>query len=171
MTPRLSSLIRSVAWLSVGTLLIGILLPASATPQRKGAAFGPDEIELTQEGTDLLVTGQKKSAEEERHLLHRGIAQRNFKQTFSVADHVKVAGAKLENGLLSIDLVREIPEQMKPRRIEIGSAAKKAQGRSRTISRSRSTRIRRRKASLHPHAVIRLPARRRGAMITENGDA
>ena len=90
------------------------------------AGFCPDEIELTQEGTDLLVIGQKKSAEGERELLHRGIAQRNFKQTFSVADHVKVAGAKLENGLLSIELVREIPEQMKPRRIEIGSAAKGA---------------------------------------------
>ena len=90
------------------------------------AGFGPDEIELTQEGTDLLVIGQKKSAEGEQQLLHRGIAQRNFKQTFSVADHVKVAGAKLENGLLSIDLVREIPEQMKPRRIEIGSSARGA---------------------------------------------
>ena len=90
------------------------------------AGFGADEIELTQQGTDLLVVGQKKTAEEQRQLLHRGIAQRNFKQTFSVADHVKVAGAKLENGLLSIDLIREVPEQMKPRRIEIGSSARGA---------------------------------------------
>lgn len=90
------------------------------------AGFGTEEIELTQQGTDLLVIGQKKPAEGERQLLHRGIAQRSFKQTFSIADHVKVAGAKLENGLLSIDLVREIPEQMKPRRIEIGSAARGA---------------------------------------------
>jgi len=86
------------------------------------AGFGPADIELTQQGTDLLVIGEKKSADGERQLLHHGIAQRNFKQTFNLADHVKVAGAKLENGLLSIDLVREIPEQLKPRRIEIGSA-------------------------------------------------
>lgn len=90
------------------------------------AGFGADEIELTQQGTDLLVIGQKKAAEGERQLLHHGIAQRNFKQNFSIADHVKVAGASLENGLLSIDLVREVPEQLKPRRIEIGSSAGKA---------------------------------------------
>lgn len=85
------------------------------------AGFGQDEISLVQTGTELLVTGEKKSAENERQLLHRGIAQRNFKQTFNLASHVKVAGAKLENGLLSVDLVREVPEQLKPRRIDIGA--------------------------------------------------
>ncbi|MDB5613994.1 MAG: ibpA [Devosia sp.] len=84
------------------------------------AGFSQDDIELVQTGTDLVVTGEKVTGENQRQLLHRGIAQRNFKQTFNLASHVKVAGAKLENGLLSIELVRELPEQLKPRRIEIG---------------------------------------------------
>ena len=54
-------------------------------------------------------------------MLHNGLAFRNFKHFFNLADHVKVASAKLENGLLSIDLIREIPEQLKPRRIELAS--------------------------------------------------
>ena len=91
------------------------------------AGFGRDEIELVQTGTELVVTGQKKAEAGDRQLLHRGIAQRNFKQTFNLASHVKVAGAKLENGLLSVDLVRELPEQLKPRRIEIGASATAAQ--------------------------------------------
>ena len=91
------------------------------------AGFGQDEIELVQTGTELLVTGQKKAEDKDRQVLHRGIAQRNFKQTFNLASHVKVASAKLENGLLSVDLVRELPDQLKPRRIEIGASATAAQ--------------------------------------------
>ncbi|HEV7254061.1 MAG TPA: Hsp20 family protein [Mesorhizobium sp.] len=87
------------------------------------AGFGPDEIELIQQGPSLVVTGQKKAEPGERQMLHQGIAFRNFKQTFNLADHVKVAGAHLEHGLLSIELMREVPEQMKPRRITIGSAS------------------------------------------------
>jgi molecular chaperone IbpA len=83
------------------------------------AGFSPDEIELTQHETTLVVMGQKKSVEEEKHYLHRGIANRAFKQTFNLADHVKVVGATLENGLLTVDLLREIPEELKPRRITI----------------------------------------------------
>jgi molecular chaperone IbpA len=82
------------------------------------AGFSPDEIELTQNGNSLLVTGHKGS-EENKQYLHRGIATRAFKQTFNLADHVKVNGASLENGLLAVDLVREVPEALKPRRIEI----------------------------------------------------
>jgi len=85
------------------------------------AGFGIDEIELTQQGGELLVVGQKKEPADNRQILHRGIAQRNFRQIFSLADHVKVTDARLENGLLAIDLRREIPEAMKPRRIEIGN--------------------------------------------------
>lgn len=86
------------------------------------AGFAPEEIELTQEGNSLLVSGAKKQPESERQeFLHRGIANRSFKQTFSLADHVKVADAALKNGLLAIDLIREVPEQLKPRRIAIGS--------------------------------------------------
>jgi molecular chaperone IbpA len=65
------------------------------------------------------VTGQKG---EQPELLHQGIPL-SFKQSFSLADHVKVAGANVEHGLLTIDLVREVPEELKPRRIEIGAGA------------------------------------------------
>jgi molecular chaperone IbpA len=67
------------------------------------------------------VTGRKDAQQDNKRVLHRGIATRSFKQVFSLADHVKVAGAHLENGLLAIELMREVPEQLKPRRIEIGS--------------------------------------------------
>jgi molecular chaperone IbpA len=87
------------------------------------AGFSSDEIELTQHESALVVTGQKHPEPEGTQVLHRGIATRAFKQTFSLADHVKVTGAKLENGLLTVDLKREIPEELKPRRIEIGSGS------------------------------------------------
>ena len=87
------------------------------------AGFGPEDVEVTQHGAQLLVTGRKQTQQEKPNLLHQGIAQHGFKQTFNLADHVKVAGAILDNGLLSIDLVREVPEQLKPRKIQIGSTA------------------------------------------------
>jgi len=90
------------------------------------AGFGTDDIELTQNGPELVVVGQKKLEEHDRQMLHQGLALRNFKHTFKLADHVKVANASLENGLLSIDLAREIPEELKPRRIEISSDARPA---------------------------------------------
>ena len=85
------------------------------------AGFSADEIAIVAQGNALLVTGQKKAEEDGAQYLHRGIAARAFRQSFDLADHVKVAGAGLENGLLTIDLVREVPEAMKPRRIEIRS--------------------------------------------------
>ena len=86
------------------------------------AGFTQDEVELTQHGVNLYVIGKKTAQQGNRQVLHQGIAGRSFKQTFSLAEHVRVAAATLENGLLSIDLVREVPEQLKPRRIEIGAA-------------------------------------------------
>ena len=68
------------------------------------------------------MIGQRKSEQEDRQILHRGLAVGNFKQVFKLADHVKVAKATLENGLLSIDLVRDIPEELKPRRINVTAA-------------------------------------------------
>src|SRR5262245_39613206 len=68
------------------------------------AGFGPDEVELTQHGPELAVVGQKKPEENGRQLLHRGLATGNFKQTFKLADYVKVASASLQDGLLSIHL-------------------------------------------------------------------
>jgi molecular chaperone IbpA len=83
------------------------------------AGFSPDEIDLVQQENVLLVSGQKHSDPEGVQVLHRGIATRAFKQTFSLADHVKVTGANLDNGLLIVELRREVPEALKPRRIDI----------------------------------------------------
>lgn len=99
------------------------------------AGFRPDEIELTQHGASLIVSGQRKLEESGQQMLHQGIASRSFKQTFNLADHVKVAGAVLENGLLSIDLVREVPEELKPRRIEIAATASTQDNRPKQIER------------------------------------
>lgn len=85
------------------------------------AGFGEDDLNIEFKQNSLLVTGQRKTPEQ-RNFLHRGIAERSFERRFGLADHVRVAGAKLENGLLTIDLVRELPELLKPRKIEIGSA-------------------------------------------------
>ena len=85
------------------------------------AGFGEDDLSIEFKQNSLLVTGQRK-APEQRNFLHRGIAERSFERRFGLADHVRVSGAKLENGLLTIDLVRELPELLKPRKIEIGSA-------------------------------------------------
>jgi len=83
------------------------------------AGFAPDEIEITQTENTLLIAGQKQPEQENGQFLHRGIATRAFKQTFNLADYVKVKNAKLDNGLLTVELVREVPEEMKPRRIQI----------------------------------------------------
>jgi molecular chaperone IbpA len=86
------------------------------------AGFAPDEISIMAEPNALLVEGRKTDNDRERNFLHRGIAQRAFRRQFDLADFVKVTGASLEHGLLRIELEREIPEAMKPRRIEIGTS-------------------------------------------------
>jgi molecular chaperone IbpA len=83
------------------------------------AGFAPNEIELVQHGSTLQVTGQK-GQQPGTEILHQGIPS-SFQESFNLADHVKVVGANLEHGLLTIDLVREVPEELKPRRIQIGS--------------------------------------------------
>jgi molecular chaperone IbpA len=85
------------------------------------AGFSQDEVELTQHGPELVVIGQKAEDQSGRQLLHQGLAYRNFRQSFKLADHMKIKAANLENGLLTIEIVREIPEELKPRRISIGS--------------------------------------------------
>jgi molecular chaperone IbpA len=85
--------------------------------------FSPNDIELAQQGTTLIVTGQKKAEPNNHGLFHEGLAFRNFRQTFSLADHVKVTAVNLENGFLSVELVREVPEQLRFRRIEVGTPA------------------------------------------------
>ena len=85
------------------------------------AGFRPDEIDVTAQQNMLIVSG-RKSEEEGRRYIYRGIAARAFERRFGLADHVEVRGAQLRDGMLSIELEREIPEAMKPRRIEIGGA-------------------------------------------------
>jgi molecular chaperone IbpA len=84
------------------------------------AGFTPEEVALTVEQNVLTLEG-RKTEREEKHFLHRGISARSFKRQFTLADHVEVKGASFENGLLIVDLVREIPEAMKPRRIAINA--------------------------------------------------
>jgi len=91
------------------------------------AGFAEGELNVTQKENELLVTGQTApNGENEKQFLYRGIAGRNFERRFQLADHVKVSGAKLANGLLTIELQREIPEEKKPRAIEIKAEGKPA---------------------------------------------
>ena len=87
------------------------------------AGFGEDELEVSTKDTTLLVAGQAKEAEGQTTFLHRGIARRAFERRFALAEHIKINGAHLENGLLHVDLVREVPEAKKPRTIEIQRGA------------------------------------------------
>ena len=92
------------------------------------AGFGEAELNIESERNTLTVTGVKAEDSQQRHFLHQGIAARNFERKFQLADYVKVTGATMENGLLFIDLVREIPEAMKPRKISIGGGEKLIEG-------------------------------------------
>lgn len=92
------------------------------------AGFSQDELTITSEPNMLIVSGVK-SGNGPQEYLHRGIPGQAFERRFELADHVKVAGANLHNGLLTVELQREIPEEMKPRRIEVktgGDAASAA---------------------------------------------
>lgn len=86
------------------------------------AGFTRDEVEIVAERDTLNVTGRKQKDATERTYLHRGIAARDFEQRFQLANHVKVTTASFDNGMLTIDLVREVPEALKPRKIQIGDA-------------------------------------------------
>ena len=84
------------------------------------AGFGERDLDISSQNGVLTVKGQITEPEKGVEYLHRGIAQRSFEHRFQLADHVKVVGAKLRDGLLDIELEREVPEAMKPRKIEIG---------------------------------------------------
>jgi molecular chaperone IbpA len=83
------------------------------------AGFKPEEIELTAQPNLLVVAGHKANADEGRTYLHRGIAGRNFERRFELADYVVVKTASYADGILSVELAREVPEALKPRRIEV----------------------------------------------------
>lgn len=88
------------------------------------AGFSQDELDLIVQENVLIITGRAQEGAEAngREFLHRGIAKRAFERRFQLADTIKVTGASYEHGLLNIDLVREVPEHKKPRKIEIGNA-------------------------------------------------
>lgn len=85
------------------------------------AGFTDTELSVEQRENELVIAARKEKDEAERTYLHRGIATRAFERRFQLADHVRVTGAVHENGMLHVDLVREVPEALKPRRIEIAS--------------------------------------------------
>ncbi len=87
------------------------------------AGFSPDELAVEVKDGALLVSARRSAEAAEKTYLHRGIATRAFERRFALADHVRVTGAAHENGMLHIDLVRETPEALKPRRIEIGRSS------------------------------------------------
>jgi len=89
------------------------------------AGFSGDDLDIEVKENVLRVAGAKKDSDDNRVFLHRGIANRSFERTFQLADHVRVEGAAMKDGMLHIELVREIPETMKPRRIEIRTAEEK----------------------------------------------
>jgi molecular chaperone IbpA len=94
------------------------------------AGFSQDELNITTENNRLVITGEKAEEKEteENAFLYRGIATRSFERRFNLAEHVKVTGAAMDNGLLHIELEREIPEAMKPRNIEIGTSGNLLEG-------------------------------------------
>jgi molecular chaperone IbpA len=89
------------------------------------AGFSEPELSIETKQNTLLIRGEKKESTTEKkgQVLHQGIAARAFERRFELADHVEVKGASLENGLLHVDLVHQIPEAMKPRQIQIGKKA------------------------------------------------
>ena len=89
------------------------------------AGFARDEIDIQVKEQSLTVKGEKKADDKDRQFLHRGIATRAFERRFQLADHVEVTGADLQDGLLHVDLVRNVPERMKPRAVQIGNGATK----------------------------------------------
>ena len=90
------------------------------------AGFGEQDIDVTVRENTLYITGKvEKPADDKAEFLYRGIAERAFERRFQLADFIKVKGAALENGLLHVELVREVPEEAKPRKIAIGNGAPK----------------------------------------------
>jgi molecular chaperone IbpA len=87
------------------------------------AGFNTDELKVEVKEQTLTISGDKKAEAQERTYLHRGIAARSFERRFQLADHVDVTGADIQNGLLHVDLVRNVPERMKPRTISIATGS------------------------------------------------
>lgn len=91
------------------------------------AGFGEGDLNVVTQDNQLLISGKNAKDEAENSFLYRGIAGRAFERRFTLADHIRVSGASLVNGLLHVELVREVPEAMKPRQVKITSTAVKSQ--------------------------------------------
>ena len=104
------------------------------------AGFRPDEIDVTAQQNLLIVSGRKNDGDQSRYI-HRGIAARAFERRFGLADYVQVKRAELSDGILSIELEREIPEEMKPRKIEIRGAQEAPRLESETSSARHSDKV------------------------------
>jgi molecular chaperone IbpA len=92
------------------------------------AGFGEGDLNITTQDNQLVISGKLAKEDDQTSYLYRGIAGRAFERRFTLADHIRVSGASLVNGLLHVDLVREVPEAMKPRQVKINAAsASKAQ--------------------------------------------
>ncbi len=85
------------------------------------AGFAENELDIQSENGVLHVRGKKEKSDSKQKFLYQGIAYRSFERKFQLADYIKVTGARLENGLLQLDLLKEVPEAMKPKKIEISS--------------------------------------------------
>ena len=88
------------------------------------AGFGEGDLTITTQDNQLVITGKLAKDDDKQSYLYRGIAGRAFERRFTLADHIRVSGAALANGLLHVELVREVPEAMKPRQIKINAAGK-----------------------------------------------
>jgi molecular chaperone IbpA len=88
------------------------------------AGFGEGDLTITTQDNQLVITGKLAQEDDKQSYLYRGIAGRAFERRFTLADHIRVSGASLVNGLLHVELVREVPEAMKPRQIKINAAGK-----------------------------------------------
>ncbi|WP_119302340.1 Hsp20 family protein [Dongia deserti] len=91
------------------------------------AGFGESDLTITTKDNQLVIAGKLAKEDDNQSYLYRGIAGRAFERRFTLADHIRVSGASLVNGLLHVDLVREVPEAMKPRQIKINAGASKPQ--------------------------------------------
>jgi molecular chaperone IbpA len=89
------------------------------------AGFGEGDLSIVSQDNSLVISGKAQETDEGVSYLHRGIARRAFQRRFELADHIKVKGAELANGLLHVELAREVPEERKPREIKISSAPSK----------------------------------------------
>jgi molecular chaperone IbpA len=83
------------------------------------AGFGMDNLDVTQDGNELVIEGKQPVGSDQANYLHKGIGTRNFKRSFTLAEHVNVENATLELGMLNVHLVREVPEELQPKRITI----------------------------------------------------